>query len=114
MTVFGDLDTSVLAQLPAGRAEIQTHVVPPEKPGFFARAWERIREEAAKGHQIYIVCPRIGEQEGDEGDVAPKEGEDVRPLRAVLEVLPKLETEWLPGLRIGVLHGKLHSDEKAR
>jgi ATP-dependent DNA helicase RecG len=112
MTVFGDLDTSVLAQLPAGRVEIKTHVVPPEKPGFLARAWERIREEAAKGHQIYIVCPRIGEQEGDEGDVAPKEDEDVRPMRAVLEVLPKLETEWLAGLRIGVLHGKLHSDEK--
>jgi ATP-dependent DNA helicase RecG len=114
MTVFGDLDTSVLAQLPAGRAEIQTHVVPPEKPGFFVRAWQRIREEAEKGHQIYIVCPRIGEQEGDEGDVAPKEveGEDARPMRAVLEVLPKLENEWLPGLRIGVLHGKLPSDEK--
>jgi ATP-dependent DNA helicase RecG len=111
MTVFGDLDTSVLAQLPAGRAEIQTHVVPPEKPAFFARAWERIREEAGKGHQIYIVCPRIGEQEGDEGDVVPAESEEGRPMRAVLEVAPKLE-EWLPNLRVGVLHGKLHPDEK--
>jgi ATP-dependent DNA helicase RecG len=118
MTVFGDLDTSVLAQLPAGRAEIQTHVVPPEKPGFFVRAWQRIREEAEKGHQVYIVCPRIGEQEGDEGDVAPKEdeegeeGEEGRPMRAVLDVAPRLEHEWLPGLRIGILHGKLHPDEK--
>ncbi|NED56595.1 ATP-dependent DNA helicase RecG, partial [Micromonospora aurantiaca] len=68
MTVFGDLETSVLGQLPAGRSEIQTHVVPPEKPAFFARIWERIKEEAAKGRQVYIVCPRIGEQEGDEGD----------------------------------------------
>jgi ATP-dependent DNA helicase RecG len=114
MTVFGDLDTSVLGQLPAGRAEIKTHVVPPEKPAFFKRAWERIREEAAQGHQVYIVCPRIGEKEGDEGDVSPAEPEEseARPMAAVLDILPKLELEWLPGLRIGTLHGKLPPDEK--
>jgi ATP-dependent DNA helicase RecG len=113
MTVFGDLDTSVLSQLPAGRAEIQTHVVPPEKPGFYQRAWERIREEAAQGRQTYIVCPRIGEQEGDEGDVEPRDDEgDRRPPLAVLDLLPRLEGEHLPGVRIGVLHGKLHPDEK--
>ncbi|MCW2897983.1 MAG: recG [Streptosporangiaceae bacterium] len=113
MTVFGDLDTSVLTQLPAGRAEISTHVVPPEKPGFYHRAWERIREEAAHGRQTYIVCPRIGEQEGDEGDVAPKADEgERRPPLAVLDLLPRLEDEHLRGLRIGVLHGKLHPDDK--
>jgi ATP-dependent DNA helicase RecG len=111
MTVFGDLETSVLGQLPAGRSEIQTHVVPPEKPAFFARIWERIKEEAANGRQIYIVCPRIGEQEGDEGDaVVAEEGERRSPL-GIMEMLPKLE-ELLAGLRIGVLHGKLHPDEK--
>ena len=117
MTVFGDLDTSVLGQLPAGRAEIKTHVVPPEKPAFFVRAWERIREEAAQGYQVYIVCPRIGEKEGDEGDVSPVapaelEEAEARPMAAVLDILPKLELEWLPGLRIGTLHGKLPPDEK--
>ncbi|MBC6464340.1 ATP-dependent DNA helicase RecG [Actinomadura alba] len=113
MTVFGDLDTSVLNQLPAGRAEIKTHVVPPEKPGFLHRAWERIREEAAQGRQTYIVCPRIGEQEGDEGDVEPKDDEgERRPPLAVLDLLPSLAEEHLSGLRIGVLHGKLHPDEK--
>jgi ATP-dependent DNA helicase RecG len=113
MTVFGDLETSVLGQLPAGRSPIQTHVVPPERPAFFARAWERIREEAEAGRRSYIVCPRIGEQD-DEGDVAPPPDEDesARPMRALLDVLPKLEQEWLPGLRIGVLHGKLPPDEK--
>ncbi|WP_433477862.1 ATP-dependent DNA helicase RecG [Spirillospora sp. CA-142024] len=114
MTVFGDLETSVLGQLPAGRSEIRTHVVPPEKPAFLARTWERIKEEAANGRQIYIVCPRIGEQEGDEGDggdtVEADEGERRSPL-GIMEVLPKLE-ELLAGLRIGVLHGKLHPDEK--
>ncbi|MEW2357412.1 ATP-dependent DNA helicase RecG [Spirillospora sp. NPDC029432] len=112
MTVFGDLETSVLGQLPAGRSEIRTHVVPPEKPAFLARTWERIREEASGGRQIYIVCPRIGEREGDEGDAPPPpdEGERRSPL-GIMELLPRLE-ELLAGLRIGVLHGKLHPDEK--
>ncbi|TDD31752.1 ATP-dependent DNA helicase RecG [Actinomadura sp. KC06] len=111
MTVFGDLETSVLGQLPAGRSEIQTHVVPPEKPAFFARTWERIKEEASNGRQIYIVCPRIGEQEGDEGDAIASDEEARRSPLGIMEVLPKLE-ELLTGLRIGVLHGKLHPDEK--
>ncbi|SEG87141.1 ATP-dependent DNA helicase RecG [Thermomonospora echinospora] len=120
MTVFGDLETSTLAQLPSGRAEIRTHVVPPERPNFLARTWERIREEAAKGRQTYIVCPRIGAQEGDEegapvfgdpGDPGEEEGRRRAPL-AVLDLLPRLEDELLGGLRIGVLHGKLHPDDK--
>ncbi|HEU5158305.1 MAG TPA: ATP-dependent DNA helicase RecG [Streptosporangiaceae bacterium] len=126
MTVFGDLDTSTLAQLPEGRAEIKTHVVPPERPHFFQRAWERIREEIEQGRQAYIVCPRIGDQEGDEGDLAVASGpaapaeersgaeadDGERRARAVVDVLPMLEGEWLPGLRIGVLHGKLPADDK--
>jgi ATP-dependent DNA helicase RecG len=114
MTVFGDLETSVLGQLPAGRSAIRTHVVPPEKPAFLARTWERIKEEAAEGRQIYIVCPRIGEQEGDEGDAmdtADAEESGRRSPLGIMEVLPKL-AELLAGVRIGVLHGKLHPDEK--
>ncbi|RSN52878.1 ATP-dependent DNA helicase RecG [Actinomadura sp. WAC 06369] len=110
MTVFGDLETSVLGQLPAGRSGIQTVVVPPEKPAFLARTWERIKEEAGRGRQIYIVCPRIGEQEGDEGDAYGAEDGRRSPL-GIMELLPKLE-ELLAGLRIGVLHGKLPPDEK--
>ncbi|GLZ11302.1 ATP-dependent DNA helicase RecG [Actinomadura sp. NBRC 104425] len=114
MTVFGDLETSVLGQLPEGRSEIRTHVVPPEKPAYFARIWERIKEEARQGRQIYIVCPRIGEQEGAEDD-APVVAEDEAGRRSplgIMELLPRLENELLTGLRIGVLHGKLHPDEK--
>ncbi|MFE5333573.1 ATP-dependent DNA helicase RecG [Embleya sp. NPDC056575] len=66
MTVFGDLETSILAQLPSGRSPIATHVVPAkEKPHFLDRAWERVREEVGKGHQAYVVCPRIGDEEDD-------------------------------------------------
>ncbi|MDT3400385.1 ATP-dependent DNA helicase RecG [Streptomyces sp. B1866] len=71
MTVFGDLETSVLDQLPAGRSPIATHVVPArDKPHFLARAWERVREEVAAGHQAYVVCPRIGD-ESDAEAAAP-------------------------------------------
>ncbi|HEX4791012.1 MAG TPA: ATP-dependent DNA helicase RecG [Actinospica sp.] len=69
MTVFGDLDTSELKVLPAGRSPIATHVVPArEKPNYLARTWTRIREEVEKGHQAYVVCPRIGGEGGDETD----------------------------------------------
>ncbi|HEY8478738.1 MAG TPA: ATP-dependent DNA helicase RecG [Spirillospora sp.] len=122
MTVFGDLETSVLGQLPAGRSEIKTYVVPPEKPAFLARTWERIKEEVAQGRQVYIVCPRIGEKEGDEGDGVDGvmddgadgetgDGSARRSPLGIMDVLPQLE-ELLAGLRIGVLHGKLPPDEK--
>ena len=62
MTVFGDLETSVLAELPLGRSPISTFVVPAaDKPHYLARTWDRIREEVAAGHQAYVVCPRIGD-----------------------------------------------------
>lgn len=69
MTVFGDLETSTLTELPAGRAPIQTNVVPlAEHPGWMSRVWERVREEVAKGHQVYVVCPRITGDELEQGE----------------------------------------------
>ena len=62
MTVFGDLDVSVLDTLPAGRQKISTHVVPlAEKPAWASRLWQRAREEIDAGHQVYVVVPKIGE-----------------------------------------------------
>ncbi len=126
MTVFGDLETSTLAELPAGRSPIATHVVPAaEKPGWYDRTWTRLREEIAAGHQGYVVCPRIGddaEAAGAEGpgaaDGAPfgaddAEGTPRRPLRAVVEVIEELRaTPALAGLRIEPLHGRLPADER--
>ena len=69
MTVFGDLEISTLTELPAGRAPIQTNVVPlAEQPGWFDRVWERVREEVDKGHQVYVVCPRITGDEQEQGE----------------------------------------------
>ncbi|MER7006377.1 ATP-dependent DNA helicase RecG [Dactylosporangium sp. NPDC000555] len=113
MTVFGDLETSVLSQLPRGRSPIASHVVPvTEKPAFLDRGWRRLREEVAKGHQAYVVCPRIGDANSDGEDVPPAGDDGRRPPVAVLDVAPQLEDGPLHGLRIGVLHGRLPADEK--
>ncbi|MEU8138365.1 ATP-dependent DNA helicase RecG [Streptodolium elevatio] len=140
MTVFGDLETSVLDQLPSGRSPIATHVVPArEKPKFLDRAWERVREEVAKGHQAYVVCPRIGDEEdapkpkkkakgkkAAEEDLPPEaylddpddmgadadDGGEKRPPLAVLDVAAGLESGPLRGLRVGVLHGRMAPDAK--
>ena len=130
MTVYGDLETSTLTELPAGRSAIATHVVPAaDKPRYLERAWERVREEVARGRQAYVVCPRIGDGtdpdtdpgEGDfgsvdmEGSIPRGIGETGRrqPL-AVLDVAATLDAGALSGLRLGILHGKLHPDEKDR
>ena len=139
MTVFGDLEISTLAELPAGRSEIATHVVPAvERPRFLERAWERVREEVEAGRQAYVVCPRIGGDEPDEDELEdePEEnagendaGENAagaegaggeidaaprRPPLAVLDVAPALAEGPLRGLRVEILHGRLHPDEKDR
>ena len=113
MTVYGDLETSTLTQLPRGRSPIASHVVPPERPAFLDRAWKRLREEAKAGHQAYVVCPRIGTGGADEDEEPPGDNEPARrPPLAVTEVAPLLAEGPLHGLRIGVLHGKLPADEK--
>jgi ATP-dependent DNA helicase RecG len=120
MTVFGDLETSTLTELPAGRSPISTSVVPvAEKPAWLDRAWERVREEVAAGHQVYVVCPRIGEDmsefEADLTDVpVPDDLPPRRPPLAVADVLPLLAEGPLHGLRIAALHGRLSPDEKDR
>ncbi|MFC0530160.1 ATP-dependent DNA helicase RecG [Phytohabitans kaempferiae] len=112
MTVYGDLEVSTLSQLPKGRSPIASHVVPAaEKPAFLERAWKRIREEVAAGHQAYVVCPRIGDT-SDEDASAATDDNGKRPPVAVLDVAPLLAEGPLHGLRIGVLHGKLAADEK--
>jgi ATP-dependent DNA helicase RecG len=122
MTVYGDLDTSTLAELPRGRSPIASYVVPAaEKPAYLDRAWRRIREEVANGHQVYVVCPRIGDAGGPDEDAADGEGTADAPLSdettkrpplAVTEVAPLLAEGPLAGLRLGVLHGRLPSEEK--
>ncbi|MGJ9411217.1 ATP-dependent DNA helicase RecG [Aeromicrobium sp. CF4.19] len=103
MTVFGDLETSTLRELPAGRQPIQTNVVPvAERPAWLERAWERVREEVAKGRQAYVVVSRIGTAE----DGSPAE------TRSLVDVHAELSAGPLRELRVEVLHGRLSSEEK--
>src|SRR3954469_5778951 len=84
MTVYGDLETSTLSQLPRGRSPIASHVVPPEKPAFLDRAWRRLREEVQAGHQAYVVCPRIGTGGAEEDEEPPSDNEPTRRPAAAL------------------------------
>ncbi len=111
MTVFGDLDVSQLTTLPQGRKEIATHVVASaEQPAHLARVWQRITEEAAAGHRIFIVCPRIGGDAAE--DDLPESEDQKRPPLAVLDVLTKLQSGPLAQLRLAALHGRLSAEEK--
>jgi ATP-dependent DNA helicase RecG len=120
MTVFGDLDISTLRELPGGRVAITTHLIPVlEKPHFLNRAWERVKEEADKGHQIYIVAPRIvnpskklTEREIVAAQLLGEELLDNEEMTAVEELAPQLATGALKGLKIAVLHGRLSSEVK--
>ena len=115
MTVFGDLDTSVLAEVPTGRLPVQTTVVPAERPGWLERGWQRVREEVASGRQAYVVCPRIGVDDEPEG--MPEEPVEADPParspgHGVLATAAELTAGPLAGLRVEVLHGRLAPDVK--
>ena len=113
MTVFGDLDVSTLRELPLGRQPITTHVVPvKEKPSFLERAWQRINEEVAQGHQAYIVAPRISADSDVNADIDFLFGEESSEITSVEELAPTLHAGPLKGLKIAILHGRLSADEK--
>ena len=113
MTVFGDLDVSTLRELPLGRASITTHVIAvKEKPAFLERAWERIREEIAQGHQAFIVAPRISAATSEDADMDFLMGQSSAEIASVEELGPQLQSGPLHGLRIAPLHGRLSAEVK--
>lgn len=116
MTVFGDLDTSVIRSMPAGRAGIQTFVAPlAEKPEWFGRVWERAGEEIAQGRQVFAVCAAIDTaKESVESDEAPPpDVEGKGPKWGVVQLAEALATHpTLSKVRSAVLHGKMPSEQK--
>ena len=111
MTVFGDLEVSELRQVPAGRKEVSTTVVPLDKPHWVERVWLRVREHVEAGRQAYIVCPRIGDGEDVE---EPTEDGGATRSASVMATQAQLRADQLAGLSVGVLHGRLPADEKSR
>ncbi|MEY3538463.1 MAG: hypothetical protein RL645_1277 [Actinomycetota bacterium] len=134
VTVFGDLDVSTLTELPAGRQPITSHVVQLAQPTLVARTWQRIAEEVGKGHQAFVVCPRVDEDDpGEEliesGGAAEEElefsdgtaesGAEMakkprRPLASAVGMTDSLRAlPALAGVRIEMLHGRMSAEEKA-
>jgi len=117
MTVFGDLDVSVIDEYPPGRGRIATHVVAPrEQPAHLVRAWDRVREEVEAGSRVFVVCPRIGDDaataSSDEIDTDPEASPDESPLSSVVDVTRALSDRWLAGMRVGMLHGRMPTEDK--
>ena len=124
MTIFGDLEVSTLRQLPSGRTPITTHVIAVlEKPHYLDRAWQRVKEEVEKGHQVYIVAPRISataieptgmtERDREVARMMDEELEDEKiPMASVEDLAPLLATGALKGLKIAPLHGRQPSELK--
>lgn len=118
MTVFGDLDVSTIAELPAGRAGIESQVVPLAiRPAWRPRVWERLAEEVALGRQGFVVCPAIESKlVEDDGEPLPADAaESAGPVASVASVLAELEAHpRFAELRIAPLHGRMSADEKDR
>ncbi|MBX0298698.1 ATP-dependent DNA helicase RecG [Cryobacterium sp. 1639] len=111
MTVFGDLDVSTIAILPAGRPGIESFVVPlDEKPAWVMRVWQRVSEELALGRQCFIVCPAIAPKKIEQGEEIDF---DATPMTNVEELLANLRRHpLLTSVRIEPLHGAMSADEK--
>jgi ATP-dependent DNA helicase RecG len=107
LTVYGDLETSTLRELPRGRQPITTNTIfVKEKPAWLQRAWQRIIEEVGAGRQAYVVASRI-----DESD-KPAKDDHGPPPTTVVALIEQLRSGALAGLRLGLMHGRLPSDEK--
>ena len=102
VTVFGDMAVSSLTELPAGRKEIDSHVVRAGDKNLVARVWERVAEEVAKGHQVFVVCPKIDESEREHS------GASVESTTSQLRQNPNLAN-----LEIDSLHGRMDPDQKS-
>lgn len=122
MTVFGDLETSTLSELPAGRSPITTHEVGlTEHPAWMQRVWSRAREEIDAGRQVYVVCPKIGDDAKGDDDAPevlygdqPTEAKAAQPLTSVVSLAASLtDVPQLDGVVTGTLHGRMDPQDKA-
>lgn len=108
LTVYGDLETSTLRELPRGRQPITSNVIfVKDKPAWLDRAWQRITEEVAAGRQAYVVAPRIDESD-DPGDQEP----NGRAPETAEGLYARLRSGELANLRLGLMHGRLSAEEK--
>jgi ATP-dependent DNA helicase RecG len=96
LTVYGDLDLSIMDEMPPGRQPVVTHVVPPMER---ERAYQLICTQVEAGHQAFIIYPLVEESDGSDS-------------KAAVEEHARLQAEIFPHYRLGLLHGRLPPDEK--
>lgn len=107
LTVYGDLETSILRELPRGRQPIDTKTIfMSEQRGWIERAWQRVAEEVADGRQAYVVAARIDESDKSAGEQGGP------PPVTVVDLYEQLRRGPLAGLRLGLMHGRLAAEEK--
>ena len=98
LTVYGDLNLSIMNEMPVGRLPIETHVLHPLER---ERAYQLIRHEIENGHQAFVIYPLV-----EENEEAEDEG------KAAVEEHARLQSEIFPDLKLGLLHGRLRPEEK--
>jgi ATP-dependent DNA helicase RecG len=96
LTVFGDLDVSVIDEMPPGRQKIETYWVTPDMRG---RIYQFVREKVNAGEQVYVICPLVEESEKLQAEAA-------------VEMAERLQRDVFPDLSVGMVHGRMKSDEK--
>jgi ATP-dependent DNA helicase RecG len=112
LTIYGDLDLSLLNELPKGRKQIVTKVISPEMR---EKAYQFIRKEVKKGRQVFVICPRIESANRKQRTMNNKK--DIlgwTEAKAVKEEYEKLSKTVFPDLKVGMLHGKMKSREKEK
>ena len=105
LALYGDLDISIINQMPEGRQKIETRIIETEDRD---KAYDFVENEIGKGRQAFVICPLIEEKESEiEKDVFESE------RKSVVKEFKKLQEQIFPKLKIGLMHGKLKSKEKA-
>lgn len=103
LTIYGDLDLSLLDEMPAGRKQIITEII---TPGKRAETYEKVRQELKNGRQLYVICPRINEPD--------LEKELVLNVKSTVEEAKRLKKEVFQEYEIGVLHSKMSKEKKEK
>jgi len=115
LTIYGDLDISLIQELPKGRKKIITKVIPPQKR---KEAYDFIRDQIKEGRQVFVICPRIepaktsAEDLGGQARLLDESYFSWLDVKAVKKEFEKLSKEIFPDLKVGQLHGKMKTEEK--
>ena len=111
LTIYGDLDLSLITELPKGRKKIITKVISPEKR---KKAYDFIRKQVKAGRQIFVICPRIEPTSNQQLTTNNKKVMSWAEVKAVKEEYNKLSKIVFPDLKIGMLHGRMKTEDKEK